>query len=52
MPSEAEPLSALVFHSLQWEPGREEKGTWRFGRAPDCLTSHACVRGSSSAKPV
>ena len=25
----------------------EEKGTWRFGRAPDCLASHACVQGSN-----
>ena len=26
-----------------------EKGTWRFGRAPDCIASHACVLCSSPA---
>ena len=29
-----------------------EKGTWRSGRAPDCLDSHACVPGSNPAHPV
>ena len=28
------------------------KGTWRIGRAPDCLVSHACVPDSSPANPV
>ena len=26
------------------------EGTWRFGRTPDCLTSHACVPGLSHTK--
>ena len=26
-----------------------ERGTWRIGRAPGCLASHACVPGSSPA---
>ena len=34
-------------------PGRPiEKGTWRIGRPPDCLASHACVPGSNPADPA
>ena len=29
-----------------------EKGTWRFGKAPDCLTSYACAPGSNPAHPA
>ena len=29
-----------------------ERGTWRIGRAHNCLASHACVRGSSFADPT
>ena len=28
---------------------KSEKGTWRNGRAPDCLTTHACVPGLNTA---